>query len=115
MLVLCGRAYALGRYGGRSAKGTAMRREAVPTGSSSPAGQPIPLIVMPVARRFCGRYEDETLSQKNRHASWSILYSVAGKPGEMLELVSHSRPAAGLRRAFADRGHHAPDHARLFG
>ena len=36
------------------------------------------------------------------------------QPVEMLELVSHRRPAAGRRRTFADRRHHPPDHAGLF-
>ena len=35
----------------------------------------------------------------------------AGKPGEMLELVSHSRPAARQGRTLAYRRHHSPNHA----
>ena len=69
----------------------------------------------PVARRLRRRYADE------RARGGENLPGRLSCPGrlrqclEMLELVQTERPAARPRRALADRGHHAADHARLCG
>jgi len=75
----------------------------VPTGSSSPAvirGKPLPLVVMlhgctQSPEDFAAGTRMNLYCKKNKLASWSIRTTQRGKPGEMLELVSHSRPAAG--------------------
>jgi hypothetical protein len=57
----------------------------------------------PVARRFRSRYEDEFCRRRTNLLCGLSCTARRGKPGEMLELVSHSRPAAGHGREAALR------------
>ena len=65
----------------------------------------------PVAGRFRGRHPDELPGGRAELLRGLSGAAQRSQPGEMLELVSHGRPAAGRRRTFADRRHHPPDHA----
>ena len=67
----------------------------------------------PVAGRFRRRHPDELPGGRAELLRGLSGAAQRSQPGEMLELVSHGRPAAGRRRTLADRGHHPPDHAGL--
>ena len=65
----------------------------------------------PVAGRFRRRHQDELHRGRAELLRGLSCTAQRGQPGEMLELVSHGRPAARRRRTLADRRHHPPDHA----
>ena len=79
-------------------------------------GQPLPLVVM---LHGCTQSPDDFAAgtRMNFLAEEQNCFVVypeqpeRSQPGEVLELVSHGRPAAGRGRTLADRRHHPPDHA----
>ena len=65
----------------------------------------------PVGGGFRGRHPDELPGGRAELLRGLSRTAQGSQPGEVLELVSHGRPAAGRGRTLADRRHHPPDHA----
>ena len=79
-------------------------------------GQPLPLVdhasrLHSVGGRFRGWHPDELPGGRAELLRRLSGAAQRSQSGEMLELVSQGRPAAGRRRTFADRWHYSPDHA----